>query len=177
MGSEELRAEIDLEAGKSYKLEVRTYLDPATLGASPFAIKSSFRIGAFPTIHTETARKEAVELASQSDLAIVVVGTNPDWESEGFDRKDAKLPGEADELVAAVLKVNPNTIVVNQSGTPVEFPWIKDAPTLVQAFFGGNELGNGLADVLFGKVNPSSKLPLTFPFVFSFLAPFSRPSS
>ncbi|GAA6042149.1 hypothetical protein JCM8097_004984 [Rhodosporidiobolus ruineniae] len=163
MGSEERRGEINLEAGKSYKLEVRTYLDPSTLGASPFTIKSSFRIGAFPTIVPAQARQEAAELAGKSDLAIVVVGTNPDWESEGFDRKDMKLPGETDELVAAVLAANPNTIVVNQSGTPVEFPWIKDSTTLVQAFFGGNELGNGIADVLFGKVNPSSKLPLSFP--------------
>ncbi|GAA5851026.1 hypothetical protein JCM8547_009158 [Rhodosporidiobolus lusitaniae] len=163
MGSEERRAEITLEAGKEYALEVRTYLDPSTLGATPFAIKSSFRIGAFPTIVPEQARKEAADLAGKSDLAILVVGTNPDWESEGFDRKDAKLPGASDELVKAVLAANPNTIVVNQSGTPVEFPWIKDADTLVQAFFGGNELGNGLADVLFGKVNPSAKLPLSFP--------------
>ncbi|GAA5831287.1 hypothetical protein JCM11251_007820 [Rhodosporidiobolus azoricus] len=163
MGSEERRAEIDLEAGKTYKLEVRTYLDPSTLGASPFAIKSSFRIGAFPTIVPAQARKEAAELAGKSDLAILVVGTNPDWESEGFDRKDMKLPGESDELVRAVLAANPNTIVVNQSGTPVEFPWLKDASTLIQAFFGGNELGNGLADVIFGKTNPTSKLPLSWP--------------
>ncbi|GAA6041796.1 hypothetical protein JCM8097_007165 [Rhodosporidiobolus ruineniae] len=99
----------------------------------------------------------------KSDFAIVVVGTNPDWESEGFDRKDLRLPGETDALVSAVLAANPNTIIVNQSGTPVEFPWLKDASTLLQAFFGGNELGNGIADVLFGKINPSSKLPLTFP--------------
>ncbi|GAA5896930.1 hypothetical protein JCM6882_007310 [Rhodosporidiobolus microsporus] len=163
MGSEERRAEIDLEAGKTYKLEVRTYLDPSTLGASPFTIKSSFRIGAFPTIVPAQARKEAAELAGKSDIAIVVVGTNPDWESEGFDRKDMKLPGETDALVEAVLAANPNTIVVNQSGTPVEFPWLKDASTLVQAFFGGNELGNGLADVLFGKTNPTAKLPLSWP--------------
>jgi beta-glucosidase len=75
-----------------------------------------------------------------------------------------KLPGETDELVKAVLAANPKTIVVNQSGTPTDLSaWIKDAPTVLQAFFGGNELGNGLADVLFGKTNPSGKLPLTFP--------------
>ncbi|BGP13740.1 hypothetical protein JCM10213_006430 [Rhodosporidiobolus nylandii] len=163
MGSEERRATIDLEAGRQYKLVVHTHLDESTLGATPFTIKSSFRIGAYPTIVADTARKEAADLASKSDLAIVVVGTNSDWESEGFDRKDTKLPGETDALVKAVLAANPNTIVVNQSGMPVEFPWIKDASTLVQAFFGGNELGNGLADILFGKVTPSAKLPLTFP--------------
>ncbi|BGP37406.1 hypothetical protein JCM10450v2_001316 [Rhodotorula kratochvilovae] len=163
MGSEEVRGEVEVEAGKAYELELHGYVDPATLGASPFTFSSSFRIGGFPTIVPEVARKEAADLASQSDLAIVVVGTNPDWESEGFDRKDMKLPGETDELVKAVLAANPNTIVVNQSGTPVEFPWIKEASTVVHTFFGGNELGNGLADVLFGKVNPSGKLPLSFP--------------
>lgn len=73
------------------------------------------------------------------------------------------LPGLTNQLVFEVLRANPNTVVVNQSGTPVEMPWIDKASTLVQAFYGGNELGNGLADVLFGKVNPSGKLPLTFP--------------
>ena len=56
-------------------------------------------------------------------------------------------------------------MVVNQSGTPVTMPWIGQAHTLIQAFYGGDELGNGLADIIFGKVNPSGKLALTFPFV------------
>lgn len=98
-----------------------------------------------------------------STVAIVIVGTNPDWESEGFDRDDISLPGASDALVEAVLAANPNTIVVTQSGTPLAMPWIKDASTVLHAFFGGNELGNALADVMFGKVNPSGKLPLTFP--------------
>ncbi|GAA6022460.1 hypothetical protein JCM10207_004401 [Rhodosporidiobolus poonsookiae] len=163
VGSEERRAKVKLVAGRAYCLEVRNYLSPDMQAASPFAIKSAIRVGAFPTIVANQARKEAAELAARSDLAILVVGTNPDWESEGFDRKDMKLPGESDALVSAVLAAKPNTVVVNQSGTPVEFPWLKDASTVVQAFFGGNELGNGLADVLFGKVNPAGKLPLSWP--------------
>jgi beta-glucosidase len=74
-----------------------------------------------------------------------------------------KLPGDTDRLVSAILAAQPNTIVVNQSGAPVEMPWVDEADTLLHAFYGGNELGNGLADVLFGKVNPSGKLALTFP--------------
>jgi len=104
-----------------------------------------------------------VEIAKEADVTILVIGLNHDWESEGHDRADMELPGLTNKLVSAVLSANPNTVIVNQSGTPVEMPWINEASTVLQAFYGGNELGNGLADVLFGKVNPSGKLPLTFP--------------
>lgn len=80
----------------------------------------------------------------------------------------ARLPGLTDKLVSEVLKANPNTVIVNQSGSPVDMSaWVDQATTVVQAFYGGNELGNGLADVLFGKVNPSGKLALTFPYVYA----------
>jgi len=104
-------------------------------------------------------------LAKDSDVVILVVGLNHDWESEGFDRSNMDLPLLTNPLVSAVLRANPNTVVVNQSGTPVAMPWIDEASTVLQAFYGGNELGisNGLADVLWGKVNPSAKISLTFP--------------
>jgi beta-glucosidase len=73
------------------------------------------------------------------------------------------LPGHTNRLVTAILEAQPNTIVVNQSGAPVAMPWADRADTLLQAFYGGNKLGNGLADVLFGKVNPSGRLALIFP--------------
>ncbi len=162
-GSEEVFAQLEVEAGKAYKIEARQWKDPNEGGPAPFVVKTALRVGGFPSQTVEAAREEAVELAKKSDLAILVVGTNLDWESEGFDRKTIALPGANDELVRAVLKANPNTVVVTQSGTPVAMPWVDSASTVVQAFFGGNELGNGLADVLFGKTNPSGKLPLTFP--------------
>ena len=74
-----------------------------------------------------------------------------------------KLPGRTNDLIAAVTKANANTVVVIQSGTPVEMPWVNDVAALVQAWYGGNECGNGIADVLFGDVNASGKLPLSFP--------------
>jgi beta-glucosidase len=73
------------------------------------------------------------------------------------------LPPGSDELITRVLVVNPNATVVIQSGTPVTMPWVKDARAVVQTWFGGNECGNGIADVLYGDVNPSAKLPVTFP--------------
>ncbi|KAK4704566.1 beta-glucosidase, partial [Phenoliferia sp. Uapishka_3] len=163
MGSEQQKGTLELVAGKEYRLELRQSLELKSTKATPFIPASAWRIGAYPLVEPKVAREAAVELAKKSDLAILVVGTNPDWESEGFDRKDIFLPGETDALVKAVLAVNPNTVVVTQSGTPVAMPWINEASTILQAFFGGNELGNGLADILFGSVNPSAKLPVTFP--------------
>jgi beta-glucosidase len=80
-------------------------------------------------------------------VTVLTIGTNSEWESEGYDRSDIKLPRNTDDLVRAVLAVNANTIIVNQSGMPVELPWISQATTLVQAFFGGNECGTAIADV------------------------------
>lgn len=73
------------------------------------------------------------------------------------------LPGHTNALISAVAAVNPNTAVVMQSGTPVTMPWISEVTALVHAWYGGNETGNAIADVLFGAVNPSGKLSLSFP--------------
>lgn len=73
------------------------------------------------------------------------------------------LPGRSDELISAVAKANANTVVVVQSGTPVEMPWVDEVPAIAQAWYGGNECGNAIADILVGGVNPSGKLPISFP--------------
>src|SRR5882724_804217 len=73
------------------------------------------------------------------------------------------LPGHLDTLISRVAKCNPNTVVVLQAGSPVEMPWIHNVPAVIQAWYGGNECGNAIADILFGETNPSGKLPLTFP--------------
>lgn len=73
------------------------------------------------------------------------------------------LPPNIDDLITRVLAVAPNTIIVNQSGTPISMTWFKQSSTIVQAWYGGNETGNGIADVLFGDFNPCAKLPLTWP--------------
>jgi beta-glucosidase len=86
-----------------------------------------------------------------------------DWESEGSDRDSMSLPGHMDALISAVSNANPSTVVVMQSGTPVGMPWISSVNALIYAWYGGNETGNAIADILFGNVNPSAKLPLSFP--------------
>lgn len=109
--------------------------------------------------------QEAVEVAKNADIAIVCVGLDDEWESEGYDRMTMDLPrdGNQDRLVSAIAEANPNTIVVNQSGTPVTMPWVNEVPAILQAWYQGQEAGNALADILLGRANPSGKLPTTFP--------------
>ncbi len=105
----------------------------------------------------------AVALAADADAVVVVVGTDSDWESEGSDRTSMHLPGEQDELVARVLDVAPDAVVVLNVGAPVAAPWADAARALVQIWFGGQEMADGLVDVLFGAVDPGGRLPTTIP--------------
>ncbi|KAI0321982.1 glycoside hydrolase family 3 protein [Amylostereum chailletii] len=164
LGTADLCATVKgLKAGQAIPIEMRMSNASFLSKGAPFTTRGGIRLGAVRIVDPQEAIAQAVSLAKQSDVAVVMVGLNHELESEGFDRPDMKLPGLTNELVTKVLKANPNTVVVNQSGSPVEMPWVDEAHTLIQAFYGGNELGNGLADVLFGKVNPSGKLSLTFP--------------
>ncbi len=107
---------------------------------------------------------KAVELARKADVAIVFAGLSPKYESEGYDRESMDLPGAQDELISAIAKVNKNTIVVINSGTPVTMKrWINSVDAVVQAWYLGQETGNAIADVLLGDYNPSGRLPVTFP--------------
>jgi len=108
-------------------------------------------------------REEAVSLAKDADEVIFVGGLNHDYDTEGRDRDDMRLPYGQDELIEALLDVNPNTIVVIVAGSPVEMPWADRAKAIVWSYFSGMETGNALAEILLGKVSPSAKLPETFP--------------
>jgi len=105
----------------------------------------------------------AVEAARGADVAVVVVGTNSKVESEGYDRSSLALPGHQDDLVRAVAAVNPNTVVVVNAGSPVEMPWRNDVAAVLLTWFGGQEYGNALADVLTGRQEPGGRLPTTWP--------------
>lgn len=115
--------------------------------------------------YEEDVLGEAVDLAKNSDYAMVFTGHTPDWETEGQDQHSFNLParGSLDRLVSSVAAVNKNTIVINSTGTPVAMPWLPDISALLQTWFPGQEAGNAIADVLTGKVNPSGKLPTSFP--------------
>ena len=107
---------------------------------------------------------EAVSLAKTSDLALLVLGSTRNVESEGADRKSLKLPFGQEELIQAVVEANPNTVVIFVGGGPFDLNNTqKICPAIVWAWFNGSETGNALADVIIGKINPSGKLPFTFP--------------
>lgn len=107
---------------------------------------------------------EAVATAKSSDMAILFIGGNRDYESESRDRKTLELPFSEQYLVDTITAVNPNTIVVVVGGAPYDIGKIKkNNHTIVWSWYNGSENGNALADVLLGKVNPSGKLPFTFP--------------
>ncbi|OIH96589.1 glycosyl hydrolase [Curtobacterium sp. MCBA15_001] len=105
----------------------------------------------------------AVETARDADVVVVVVGTNSKVESEGYDRSSLALPGHQDELVAAVVAANPATVVVVNAGSPVEMPWRDDVAAVLLTWFGGQEYGNAVADVLTGAREPGGRLPTTWP--------------
>lgn len=109
---------------------------------------------------------EACALAKEADTVIFVGGLNHDYDVEGRDRTDMKLPYGQDELIEELLKINPDTVVVMVAGSPVEMPWSDKVRGLIWCYYAGMETGTALADILFGKVNPSGKLPESFPAVY-----------
>jgi beta-glucosidase len=120
------------------------------------------RIGAAPP-DTGDEFERAVAAAASADVAVVVVGSNGQWESEGHDRPDLSLPGRQRELVEAVLEVNPRTVVIVNAGSPVDMPWASRAGAVLMTWYPGEEGADALADMLVGRAEPSGRLPVTFP--------------
>lgn len=165
-GSIDYLVDVDMEAGKAAELTVEL-----TNELRPIAKQKQFgtthkyggcRIG-FKEADRVDYIQDAVEAAKSADAAVVIVGLDAEWESEGYDRTTMDLPsdGSQDRLIEAVVAANPRTVVVNQSGTPVGMPWVNKVPAIIQGWYQGQEAGNALADVLFGAANPSGKLPVS----------------
>ncbi len=154
-GSEEKRGEVELNAGEAYLFRVEFNKDPG-------AGLAGLQFGLLPP-RPANLLERAVAAAADADVAILVVGTNGDWETEGNDRTTLALPGGQDDLIAKVIAANPNTVVVMNAGSPVEMPWFDAAPALLQVWFPGQEFGHALCDVLLGDVNPSGRMPTTWP--------------
>jgi beta-glucosidase len=147
---------VDLVAGRTYSFVVELRHTPTGAGLS------GLTIGAMGP-QQENMMEEAVTLAAQCDVSVVVVGTNDDWESEGWDRDTIALPGEQDQLIAEVAKVSKRTIVIVNAGSPVSMPWLDEVEAVIYAWFPGQEFGDALVDLLVGDVEPSGRLPVTLP--------------
>lgn len=161
----EERGRAEFKKGKSYNIRVEFASAPSfTLKLeSVIPGHGSLRVGGCKVIDDQAEIKKSVALAKEHDQVIICAGLNADWETEGNDRPNMKLPGVLDQLIEDVAAANPNTTVVMQTGTPEEMPWLGKVPAVIQAWYGGNETGNCIADVLFGDHNPSGKLSLSFP--------------
>jgi beta-glucosidase len=120
------------------------------------------RAGSAVTVRTDpgTDTAAAADLARGATVVVVMVEDNS---SEGHDRPNLALPGNQDALVSAVAAANPRTVVVLKTSGPMLMPWLSRVPAVLQAWYPGEEDGNAIADVLFGRFNPSAKLPVTFP--------------
>ena len=149
--------------------------DETVMDANP-----GVRLGGAEVRDPDTQMEEAVRLASEADVVIAVVGLNADWETEGYDRPTLSLPGRTDELIQKVSQANTKTIVVTESvrlivpllpfhihirlqGSSITMPWAQSVAAIVHSWYLGNATGDAIADILFGTVNPSGKLSLTFP--------------
>jgi beta-glucosidase len=151
----EITAEVEFKGGKAYPIKVEFYWKGNPRWRS-------VGIGHQPPQPLDPIA-EAVKLAKKSDVVVLVASLNGEWETEGADRVDMKLPGMQNNLISKVAKANKNTIVVLNVGSAVEMPWIDKVPAVLQLWYDSQEQGNALADVLFGDENPSGKLPTTFP--------------
>ncbi len=150
-GSHTQTATIALTAGQSYPIEADYYQNGGL---------SNMTLGWLLPDGSNSPLNQAVALAKSSSVAVVFAN---DQESEGSDRSNLNLPFNQDQLISAVAQANPNTVVVLNTGAPVLMPWLSKVKGVLEAWYPGQEDGNAIAAVLFGDVNPSGKLPMTFP--------------
>jgi len=148
---------MDLEAGRTYR--VRMDHAPKEQGQWVCIIDVGVELA---DIGREQGIADAAALAGTADTVVVVVGSSGEWESEGSDRESIDLPNGQDDLVAAVVAANPNTVVVLNCGAPMTLPWLDDVPAALIAWYPGQEAGEAIADVLMGDADPSGRMPTTW---------------
>jgi beta-glucosidase len=155
----EHRTAVSLRVGESLEVSL---IQQVSLVPEFAVVSLALGYGA-PMAAPDDLLAEAENAARAADVAIVVVGTTDEVESEGFDRTTLALPGRQDELVRRVTAANPRTVVVVNAGSPVELPWADDVAAVLLAWFPGQEAGLALADVLLGAAEPGGRLPTTWP--------------
>ena len=153
LGTASKKGTANLENAKKYQIEIQ-YKFEGNFPAIYIGCKAPDKVDLF---------NEALQIAKEVDQVIMVVGTNSDWETEGNDRADFNLPSRQNELIDAVIDINPNTILVLNTGSPIKMPWIHKVKSVIQTWYAGQEFGNALANIITGDISPSGKLPSTFP--------------
>jgi beta-glucosidase len=136
------------------------WLEPVWFPTSPLKSIRAKAAGATVQFDSGADAAKAAALAKNSDVAIVFAYQ---WESEDMDLPSLALPEHQDDLIAKIAAANPHTVVVVESGGPVTMPWVGQVSAILEAWFAGSRGSDAVANVLFGDVNPSGKLPLTFP--------------
>lgn len=149
-----------LTAGQEVRIRLSRFVDDHVPGTD---LLVSLQLAIDCVIDDEHELAVAERAAGEADVAIVVVGTNEEVESEGFDRGDLRLPGRQDELVRRVAAARPETVVVVNAGSPVLLPWREEVAAVLLSWFPGQEFGRALADVLTGTTEPGGRLPTTWP--------------
>jgi beta-glucosidase len=164
------------EGGGSSELKAKLEISPLKALQAKYGSKISYTMGyasgppaygrAIPSkLNADSLRNEAVKIAGSADIVLFFGGLNKNHnqDCEGGDRLSYNLPFGQDKLISEIQKVNKNIVVVLVSGNAVAMPWIDKVPAIVQAWYLGSEAGNAIISVLSGEVNPSGKLPFTFP--------------
>lgn len=156
----------EMEAGQRYNITMESWATPQHIikGSIGGEVVQGHAVGFMEYVDLSKRISDAAATAKASDVAIVFTGTTLEFESEGYDRPDMDLQPKEYELVDAVVAANPNTIVVNTSGSPVTMTQFADKVAgLVQMFYPGQESGTSIARILTGQANPSGRLPVTWP--------------
>ncbi len=152
---------VTLESGVEYQIQVDYIADDPSIGGGGGTVGGELLLSWTPPEGTVTPNiTEAANAARDVDAVIVFAR---DFSTESLDRSSLALPNGQDQLIASLIAANPRTIVVLQTGGAVTMPWLDAAQAVVEAWYGGEEQGNAIAAVLFGTVDPSGKLPVTFP--------------
>ncbi len=155
LAGREMRAPVPMQRGQSVELTIES----STIGAA-FFYGVKLGVVAPATGHDID---DAVAAAVAADIAVVMVGTSDEWESEGHDRSEMDLPGDQDELVRRIAAANPNTVVVVNAGAPVTMPWADEVAAVLYVWLGGQEMAGAIDAVLFGDAEPAGRLPVTMP--------------
>ena len=156
LGRAEVRGATDLAAGQTYHIVIESRRTANGIGLT------GLQLGTQPPMADDLIG-DAVAVARSADTSVIVVGTNDDWECEGWDRADIELPGDQDELIERVAAASKRTIVVVNAGSPVAMPWIDHVDAVLMVWFPGQQMGQALADVLLGDAEPAGRLPVSFP--------------